>query len=179
MAGDGSLSRVLSPARFLETAESEWERARRYDRPLCVLMVQVDGLREIARSAGARRCEVAMAEVAACVSAGLRKIDTRGRLGPNEFGLLLPETRLTQAELVAVRLQDSVEDLEIEMRGGTKKLRANIGLASLSPRMQNAKVFLMTACSELRKARTSGSGGLSVAKPDEIMMTTPRSGELH
>lgn len=174
------LSSILPPARFIDTAENECERARRYDRPLCVMITHADGLAAIASEVGAQRCEIAMAEVALCLANGLRRIDTRGRLGPSQIGILLPETRISQAQMVAERLQTAVAGLTVESKGVAHALSLNIGCAALSPRMKDAKSFLMLGCAELRKAKASGGGGvLSIAAPEELRVNMPRNSQIH
>lgn len=181
-AGRGRRPRVirtLSAKGFLETADEEVDRALRYDRPLSVLMMQLEGILRIRKAEGADVAEEAIAASAERIARGLRRIDRIGRLGIGEFGILLPETRMGNAELAAVRLRDSFASEPVEIRDGPRPISLNIGISTVNPRMRNAKTFLMLACAELRNARRIGDGQISTIPPELVRVSVARNGSIH
>ena len=171
--------RTLSPQTFLEVTDEEVDRATRYDRPLSVLMGHLEGVLRIRKAEGVKASEEVVAAAVERISHGLRKIDRIGRLGIGEFAVLLPETRLGNAEIAASRLRDSFACEPIETRAGPRPLSLNIGISTVNPRMRNAKTFLMLACAELRTARRAGNGEISVIPPDLVRVSVARNASIH
>jgi len=91
------LTGITNRRHFNEQAETEWKRHRRYDRPLSVLMVDIDHFKSINDSFGHAIGDQALIHVAALCSEGNRTTDIAARLGGEEFGLLLPETGIEHA----------------------------------------------------------------------------------
>ena len=171
--------RTLSPQTFLDVADEEVDRALRYDRPLSVLMGQLEGVLRIRKAEGAMAAEEVVAAAAERIAHGLRRIDRIGRLGVGEFAILLPETRLGNAEIAALRLRDSFACEPVETRAGPRPLSMNIGISTVNPRIRDAKKFLMLACQQLRIARRTGNGEVSTVPPDLVRVSVARNASIH
>src|SRR6202012_5946327 len=93
---------------FMTLAEAEWGRFQRYQRPLSMLMLDIDHFKSVNDRYGhAVGDEAIIAVVTACQN-GKRNSDIAGRLGGEEFAILLPETDAAQATVVAERIRESV-----------------------------------------------------------------------
>ncbi|MEM7213302.1 MAG: diguanylate cyclase [Pseudomonadota bacterium] len=171
--------RTLAPQVFLEKTDEEVDRAVRYDRPLSVLMIQLQGVLGIRKEEGPEVAEEAVAAAAEIIARALRRIDQIGRLGVGEFGILLPETRLGSAEKTAIRLRDCFEKEPIVLRSGPRQIILNIGVSTVNPRLRNAKTFLMLACQQLREARRKGDGEISTVPAEIVRVSVARNGSIH
>ena len=172
-------SRQLSPGGFLETTGDEVPRALRYDRPLGLIMVMVDGLAMVRKADGAEAANEVFQAVAGLFEDMMRSPDRVGRLGMGEIGILLPETNLSNAAAVAERLRRAAEALTIETQAGPKKATVSVGVVALTPRLRDPKSFLMRGAFELRRARSYGGNRVCVASPEKVRLTVPRNAQIH
>jgi diguanylate cyclase (GGDEF)-like protein len=128
-----SLTGVMSRRAFLENAQREFSRARRYQRPAAVLVLDLDHFKEVNDRHGHGAGDNVLRECAAAWLAALRDQDVLGRLGGEEFCGILPETSLEAGMQVAERLRKAVSDLEFKGSSGTFSVTVSIGLAMVSP----------------------------------------------
>ena len=99
------LTGLLNRREFERLLESELERSRRTDRPLAVIVGDVDGLAAINEHRGTQVGDKVLKLVARDMRKWKRRIDSAGRIGGEEFALLLPETDEHGAFLLAERLR--------------------------------------------------------------------------
>jgi diguanylate cyclase (GGDEF)-like protein/putative nucleotidyltransferase with HDIG domain len=99
------LTGLLNRREFERLLESELERSRRTDRPLAVIVGDVDGLAAINERRGTQVGDKVLKLVARDMRKWKRRIDSAGRIGGEEFALLLPETDEHGAFLLAERLR--------------------------------------------------------------------------
>lgn len=88
----------------------EIDRAARFDRPLAVLMIDLDHFKQVNDTHGHERGNAVLVELTRRVNAQIREVDTFARYGGEEFCLVLPETDVAGAALVAERLRAEVRD---------------------------------------------------------------------
>ncbi len=110
----------------------ECERARRYQRPLVCLMIDVNGFKRINDVLGHRAGDAVLAQVSETLRAQLRQSDMLARYGGDEFIIALPETTFEQAVVVAEKLRS----LAIEgpwSAGGVGSVTLSVGVSRLEP----------------------------------------------
>ena len=118
-----SLTGLHNRRAFLDELARELSRARRQQRPLAALYLDVDDFKALNDRDGHGRGDEALAAVAAALTGTLREIDVAARLGGDEFCVLLPDTDLRQAAAVAARLRERVRT--------TSPVTVSIGVAAL------------------------------------------------
>lgn len=101
-----ALTQSLSRQYFLDLAEKEFERAKRYKHPLSILMMDLDFFKIINDKYGHKVGDAALQQFSRLVMEQKRMTDLFGRLGGEEFALMLPETDLDGAEETARRIQE-------------------------------------------------------------------------
>jgi diguanylate cyclase (GGDEF)-like protein len=106
-AVDG-MTGLFNRRHFDALASAEWERSRRHRRPLSVLMVDIDGFKSINDRYGHHVGDRVIVQIANACRDHRRPSDVVARLGGEEFALLLPETDLEAAVIVAERLRDVI-----------------------------------------------------------------------
>lgn len=100
---------VLSRAQLLVRLEEEVSRSRRLNLPTSLLVIRVDAYQEIMKQLGLMDSEIVMRAVAKILAKHIRVNDLLGRLGPDEFGLILAHTPLSGAMIKADRLRRTLE----------------------------------------------------------------------
>ena len=104
------LTGLANVRHFLELADIELRRARRYSRPVTAIFLDLDDFKQINDKFGHEVGDEALRVAARCLEAGVREIDIVARFGGDEFLVLMPETTVEEARSVVERLQ--VELLE-------------------------------------------------------------------
>jgi len=131
MVNTDALTSLASRRRILEVLEQEHGRATRYESPLAILAVDIDHFKQINDGHGHDAGDEALRAFANVVRSGLRSHDSAGRLGGEEFMVVLPETGPDEALQVAERLRATVEDLAVCIDKKVIRLTVSIGIASL------------------------------------------------
>lgn len=127
-----ALTGLANRGYVLAAIEREIDRATRYRRGFAVLMVDLDGLKELNDTFGHRTGDRALAAVAAIIRENVRRIDTAARLGGDEFVVLLPETDREGALVVAGKVRQGVADTQIVERGGRIPISVSLGVSEWS-----------------------------------------------
>jgi diguanylate cyclase (GGDEF)-like protein len=141
---------------FLALAEAEWSRFQRYQRPLSMLMVDIDHFKQVNDRYGHAVGDEAIIAVADACMKGKRHPDIVGRLGGEEFAILLPETDLAQATIVAERLCRSIAAHGLVAHKVHFKVTASIGIAAASVSMFGIDVLMRAADQALYQAKAQG-----------------------
>jgi diguanylate cyclase (GGDEF)-like protein len=167
LAHTDSLTGVGNRRRFDLVLQQEWLRLRRVDKPLSLLMIDVDHFKAYNDTYGhgeGDRCLVAVA--AAIQSQGRRSSDITCRIGGEEFALLLPETDLEQARVIAEHAWRAVQELAIGHRalGERALVSVSIGVAMAHPALEPTPDALQQRADRAlyRRKRTLGRNGVSV-----------------
>ena len=93
----------------------------------------------------------------------VRKVDVAGRLGGEEFAVLLPETDMDSAALVADRMRRALSESSLEVTPGSRiSLTASFGIAQVAPG-QASEQLLSRADAALYEAKSAGKNRVSLA----------------
>ncbi|AJE03190.1 diguanylate cyclase [Geobacter pickeringii] len=112
----------------------ELKRTFRYERPLSLIMFDIDHFKKVNDTHGHHAGDQVLRGCAECVRHGIREnIDWLARYGGEEFIVVLPETDLSGALVVAERLRRQIEAHAVETRQGTITVTASFGVASFTP----------------------------------------------
>ncbi|WP_416397373.1 diguanylate cyclase [Allohahella sp. A8] len=134
IATTDSLTQAYSRHHFLELATQELHRTLRFNRPLVIMMIDIDHFKRINDTYGHAVGDKALLMVASIIRQGLRDLDIFGRLGGEEFAVLAPETTLEEGLQLAERIRALVEKTAIESPPHSFHLTISIGLsAALGP----------------------------------------------
>jgi diguanylate cyclase (GGDEF)-like protein len=115
----------------LEILDREWSRSVRYDRPLTVVVADLDRFKEVNDRFGHLGGDAVLKRVAAELRLLVRETDFLGRFGGEEFLIVLPETTLEGGRTLAEKARKRIEELEIRLDGGeTVTLTLSAGVAS-------------------------------------------------
>ncbi|MCJ2177636.1 diguanylate cyclase [Novosphingobium album (ex Hu et al. 2023)] len=142
---------------FSDKARIEILRARRHRHPLSIILVDADYFKQINDMHGHLVGDAVLVALAHSLEAGARQEDVVGRIGGEEFAVLLPETSLPQAREVAERLRRSMAGCPIQAHGKSVEVTVSIGMASVPlDAADPLTAALGTADAMLYKAKESG-----------------------
>jgi diguanylate cyclase len=137
---------VLNAAGIAQGGAAELTRAIRFDRPLSVLMIDVDGMREINNTFGHLTGDAALAVVAETLCSDLRGYDLCGRFGGDEFVAILPETPHEVALALAQRIEERLGAPTITTpTGEAVSVPISVGAATREPGDTELKDLLARA----------------------------------
>jgi len=128
-----TLTGLANRGYIIAALEREIDRATRYRRGFCLLMADVDGLKELNDTYGHRVGDRALSTVAGVIRENVRRIDTAARLGGDEFVVLLPETDREGARVVADKIRQGVAAAGLGERGARIPMAVSIGLGEWAP----------------------------------------------
>ncbi|HHN65991.1 MAG TPA: diguanylate cyclase [Nitrospirae bacterium] len=116
---------------FQELLDKELSRARRYNHPISLIMLDIDHFKRINDTYGHPQGDVVLKEISRVIRDSLRDTDIAARYGGEEFAIVLPETDLKGALSVAERLRSEVEALMPVLDGNRIKVTISLGVTSI------------------------------------------------
>lgn len=159
------LTGVHSRGYFMEQAETELARAKRYDAHLSVFMLDIDHFKQINDSHGHKSGDAVLRKMAEVCQKTLRAVDIIGRVGGEEFAIMLPETDRVEAIEVAERLRSAIAEAKVPVESGLPlRFTVSIGVASIFTKEDNVDVLLNHADKALYEAKNSGRNRVCVAE---------------
>jgi len=156
LANIDPLTKSLTRRQFMNIAESEFKRYARYHRPLSILILDADRFKKINDTYGHHAGDLALRSLSLVAMEQKRAQDTFGRLGGEEFGLLMPETTLDNAIIVAERIRKSWEGSPVNLDGELIHSTISIGVAEAIPDDESLEDLLRRADRMLYKAKDTG-----------------------
>jgi two-component system cell cycle response regulator len=137
--------------------EAEIDRAQRYDRPLSLLLVDLDHFKDVNDTHGHAGGDEVLRAVADVLAAVCRDVDLAARIGGEEFAILLPETDARGAEHVAERARGRIAESHHRAPSGAGfRITASAGVASLGREVTSAEGLLQAADDALYRAKGEG-----------------------
>lgn len=158
-----ALTGTLNRRSFFDLGFREVERARRFRRPLSIMMIDADNFKQINDTLGHTVGDRVLARLAARLSHELRQVDILGRYGGDEFLALLPETDLVLSQQVAERLRACVESAALTPSEEESRLTVSIGVAALSYSDDTMETLVERADQALYSAKQSGRNRVAVS----------------
>lgn len=152
-----SLTGVNNSRHFLEIANGELERCRRYGRPLTLVYIDLDNFKAVNDSLGHITGDSLLREVARCIGSNVRKIDLVARLGGDEFAVLLPETGFEEASFLLYRLQGVLLGV---MRDGKWPVTFSMGAATFVTMPSSVEEIIREADRLMYSVKNSGKNSI-------------------
>jgi diguanylate cyclase (GGDEF)-like protein len=141
---------------FFEKSAEAFVMAKRYMQSLSVVMIDIDLFKQINDQYGHATGDQVIKSLADLVEYWRRETDIFGRLGGEEFGLVMPQTNLAQARLAAERLRMAIEQLELTVSCEIINLTASFGIAELTASDEDISQTLDNADKALYEAKKTG-----------------------
>lgn len=166
LANTDPLTGVHNRRFFFDLADREVPRFIRNKHPVCVLLADIDHFKAVNDTYGHATGDVVLKGFVAVLKRQLRDYDILGRLGGEEFAIVLPEVSLEGARDAAERLRTSVEQAVVNTGEGPVSITVSIGVASVDARAPTMDVALSLADAALYRAKSLGRNRVQVYGPD-------------
>jgi len=150
------LTGLYNHRHLFHLADREFQRARRYQLPLSVIMLDIDDFKRVNDTYGHAIGDQVLQEVAECCQKELRGVDVIGRYGGDEFVAMLPETGLPAACQAAERLRKSIAEKALDTKSGRVTVTVSLGVAVLDDEHLTPEILLDRADQALYVAKQSG-----------------------
>jgi len=150
------LTGVFNRRHLLELSEREFRRAQRFGRKLSLVMMDIDHFKRVNDTHGHPVGDEVLKIIAERCQQNIRNVDVLGRVGGEEFVILLPETVLSEAVQITERLCSQIGDYPIETSIGSVNLTASFGIACYSPDVEDLYALLRNADIALYSAKRNG-----------------------
>ena len=157
-ASTDALTGLSNRRTFMDRAEVEFSRARRHRHTLAVVLCDIDHFRQVNDEHGHHVGDELLKAVAIAITAELRTTDVCGRLGGEEFAMLLPETPAPSAAEVADRLRIRIAGTQVEAEASPVGVTISAGATVIYEEDADFGTMLQRAYQALHKSKGSSIG---------------------
>jgi diguanylate cyclase (GGDEF)-like protein len=159
------LTGLLNHRAFQQRVDTEVRRAQRYERPLALVLLDLDHFKSINDAYGHQAGDAALMQAATLLETGARAGDVLGRIGGDEFALLLPETVAEGACAIAQRCAAEFRAAPV---GVASHLTMSAGVCDLS-QANDSKQLMQLADGALYWAKNQGRDNVVVYSPEVVI----------
>lgn len=160
------LTQLFNRGHWEENLIQEFKRLQRYQHKSTLLMCDIDHFKRINDTYGHAAGDVVIQAIADAVRKNLRSTDIAGRYGGEEYAVLLVDTTLKQATVLAERLRQSVEALRITYNGQQLKVTLSLGLAEYQTEMTEHRQWIEAADKGLYQSKANGRNQVTCFAPE-------------
>jgi len=162
-----SLTGIMNRRMIENVLKKDLERASRYNKPLSLLMMDIDHFKKVNDTFGHDVGDLVLKHLTDVSKSNLREVDSFGRWGGEEFVVLLPEIDLKDARVVAEKLRTSIENTPLKINENEKvSYTISIGGAAFSKSMDSWETFFKLADNALYQAKEQGRNQVCIGSLD-------------
>lgn len=170
-----ALTATPNALHFQDLLAAEFARAQRYERPLTLAFVDVDDFKDVNDTHGHRVGDEVLRSIAAAVTDEIRSTDVLGRLGGDEFGIILPETTEESALGLLTRVERRVAALARESGWPVSISVGATTLAAAARPEWTAEDLLHRADTLMYRAKSEGKGRVVIERFAPVEQALPES----
>jgi diguanylate cyclase (GGDEF)-like protein len=150
------LTRAFNRRYLMDFLAREISRCRRHQRPLALLLLDVDHFKGINDQYGHAAGDHVLRELVTLVGEGVRREECLARYGGDEFAIVMPETHAEGARIVAERIRGRVEQHAFAWSGHPMRVTVSLGLAVLGAELAAPEALIADADAQLYTAKAGG-----------------------
>ena len=151
-----ALTNLYSRRWWFELAATEFSRGRRYDRAFSVMVIDLDFFKQVNDNFGHDAGDKLLRAFADMLQVECRQSDILGRLGGEEFAILVPETTVGAAQKLASRISEACRNVKVAVPTGDVTCSCSIGISQVQADDDDIDDVLRRADAALYDAKRSG-----------------------
>lgn len=159
-----AMTGLVNQGYWMERCEGEFKRHVRSDQPASLLILDIDHFKNVNDTYGHPFGDEVIIKVAQCVADNKRIPDIAGRIGGEEFALLLVDTDIEGAKIVAERARKSIEALVFDFQGDPVKVTASFGISQITSQISDYKMWVKVADLGLYIAKENGRNQIGISE---------------
>lgn len=167
IATTDSLTGAMTRRALLEAARRDMALARRKSFDLSCAILDIDHFKSVNDALGHAAGDLVLREIVKMCQRSLRTSDYIGRIGGEEFAIILQDTDEITASVAVERIRSGIENLAIDFAGKTVPITASFGVAGLTPAIGSFGELLQTADTALYVAKANGRNQIVGSKEIE------------
>ncbi|MDI9243714.1 diguanylate cyclase [Marinobacter sp. CHS3-4] len=173
MATRDALTGLLDRREASRLLDEEIGRARRYERPLAMLWIDIDHFKQVNDELGHAAGDTVLRGFSELLSSRVRQVDLVSRFGGEEFAVVMPEMSAEEARQTAERLRQLVSDTPQRLENGKSvDLTISIGVALFPEHGDNGPSLIAAADKAMYEAKAEGRNRVVVASADQAAHTS-------
>lgn len=141
---------------FMDAAQKEIARCRRYGHTFSLMMLDIDYFKKVNDKFGHSAGDMVLQDLASTLKRHFRQVDVPGRFGGEEFAVILPQTEIDQAYQIAERLRKYIENNPVSYEGHRLRFTISIGVAQYEQDMSSEDELFKMADDALYVAKNKG-----------------------
>ena len=156
------LTGAFNRSEFLMLGEREFNRAQRYERPLSVIMFDLDHFKRLNEDYGRNIGDQVLRVVSERCRSNIREVDILGRFGGEEFGVILPEAGQLDVQRISERLRRDIAKMPVSTTAGPINVTISIGAASITKEILNFNKLIDCADFAVYQAKRRGRNNVYI-----------------
>ncbi len=153
---------VFNKQYLMDSLESEFKIAKNYQRPLSIIVYDLDFFKKVNDTFGHNAGDIILKETASIVKSAIRKNDILGRFGGEEFIIILPDTIKKTAYEFAERIRQKLEQHNFKLSGVTTRQTISMGVAEIDAQMKKSVDLIEIADQKLYESKRNGRNRVTV-----------------
>lgn len=155
-ASTDPLTGILNRRAFFDTCAKEVNIAKRYKHDLSFIIIDIDYFKEVNDTYGHLNGDIVLIDVVNIIQDTIRTTDIFGRIGGEEFAVLMPQTEMLNAKILAERIRENISENESVLDGNSVSITVSIGLSFMT--MEDSIIQTVLRRADLALFRAKGNG---------------------
>ena len=175
LATKDGLTKLYIYRHFYTLLENEIKRSSRYNHEMTLLMMDIDNFKSVNDTYGHPVGDQVLREIASCIAQTVRKIDIASRYGGEEFTVILPETNITDAKIIAERIRKNIRNIKINVKDDIYICpTVSIGMSEYPSCALDEQTLIELADVALYNAKNNGKNCICEYNPNTGCTLLPR-----
>jgi two-component system cell cycle response regulator len=159
-----SLTKVYNRRYFMDIFQQQFEQFQRYRTPCSLLFLDIDNFKLVNDTYGHNTGDVVLQQTADILRRSIRKVDLLSRFGGEEFTVLLPQTTVANAVILAKRIRAEIEQFPYGSTSDPMHVTASLGVAELDETTRSALDLLDRADHAMLNAKAKGKNRVELSR---------------